>query len=142
MASSLLGIDFGFKRIGLATGQTITGSTSALNTLPNERHNTNWNGLDKVIQEWRPDTFVLGLPVHKDGTDHEVTKAVRKFAVQLEERYGKPIHFQDERLSSSEAQGILQQQRASGARKKKVQKEDIDKLAAALILQRWLDANC
>ena len=142
MASSLLGIDFGFKRIGLAVGQTITGSTSALNTLPNERHNTNWNGLDKVIQEWRPDTFVLGLPVHKDGTDHDVTKAVRKFAVQLEERYGKPIHFQDERLSSSEAEGILQQQRASGARKKKVQKEDIDKLAAALILQRWLDANC
>ena len=142
MASSLLGIDFGFKRIGLAVGQTITGSTSALNTLPNERHNTNWNGLDKVIQEWRPDTFVLGLPVHKDGTDHDVTKAVRKFAVQLEERYGKPIHFQDERLSSSEAEGILQQQRASGSRKKKVQKEDIDKLAAALILQRWLDANC
>ena len=101
-----------------------------------------WSGLDKVIQEWRPDTFILGLPVHKDGTDHDVTKAVRKFAVQLEERYGKPIHFQDERLSSSEAEGILQQQRASGARKKKVQKEDIDKLAAALILQRWLDANC
>jgi len=141
MASSLLGIDFGFKRIGLATGQTITGSTSALNTLANERNNTNWSGLDKVIQEWRPDTFVLGLPVHKDGTDHDVTKAVRKFAVQLEERYGKPTHFQDERLSSNEAEGILQQQRASGARKKKVQKEDIDKLAAALILQRWLDAN-
>lgn len=137
-----LGIDFGFKRIGLATGQSLTGSTSALNTIANSKQQTNWDAIDKAVQEWQPNAFVLGLPLNKDGTDHEVSKAVRVFAAELEQRYSKPVYFQDERLSSSEAEGILQQQRASGTRKKKVQKEDIDKLAAALILQRWLDANC
>ena len=141
MTNSLLGIDFGFKRIGLATGQTITGSTSSLHTLPNERNYTNWNGLNKIIQEWQPDIFVLGLPVHQDGTNNDVTKAVYKFAIELKQRYNKPIHFQDEYLSSSEAKNILQQQRVNNIRKKKVQKGDIDKLAAALILQRWLENN-
>lgn len=136
-----LGIDFGFKRIGLATGQSLTGSTSALHTLPNDKQQTNWDALDKVIHEWQPDAFILGLPLNKDGTDHEVSKAVRRFATTLEDKYQKPVHFQDERLSSSEAENLLQQQRASGNRKKKVQKKDIDKLAAALILQRWIDAN-
>lgn len=136
-----LGIDFGFKRIGLATGQSLTGSTSALNTIPNNKQHTNWDAIDKVVQEWQPNAFVLGLPLNKDGTDHEVSKAVRVFAEALEQRYSKPVNFQDERLSSSEAENILQQQRASGTRKRKVQKEDIDKLAAALILQRWLDTR-
>lgn len=138
---TFLGIDFGFKRIGLATGQSLTGSSSALQTIPNNKQNTNWEALDKVIREWQPHAFVLGLPLNKDGTDHEVTKAVRCFAKTLQEKYKHPVHFQDERLSSSEAENLLQQQRASGNRKKKVQKEDIDKLAAALILQRWLDNN-
>ncbi len=136
-----LGIDYGYKRIGLATGQSLTGSTSALSTIANQQQQTNWTALQQVIDEWQPGAFVLGLPLHKDGSDHAVTKAVRQFATELAERYNKPIHFQDERLSSSEAETILQQQRASGTRKKRVQKGDIDKLAAALILQRWLDAN-
>lgn len=139
---SLLGIDFGFKRIGLATGQTITHSTTPLDTLANDRQQTNWSGLEQVIREWQPDAFVLGLPLNKDGSDHEVSKAVRRFAGELEQRYQKPVYLQDERLSSSEAETILNRQRATGTRKKKVQKPDIDKLAAALILQRWLDENC
>jgi len=139
--NTLLGIDFGFKRIGIATGQTITRSTSALTTLPNEKHNTNWDGINKVIHEWKPDVIVIGLPINKDGTDHAVTKAVRKVARALEETHTIPVHFQDERLSSNEAENVLKHQRATGARKKKVQKTDIDQLAAALILQRWLDEN-
>ena len=139
--NSLLGIDYGFKRIGLATGQTITSSTSALDTISNSRQQTNWPALNKVIEEWRPDAFAIGIPLNKHGSDHDVSKAVRLFAEQLEQQHSKIVYFQDERMSSSEAEHILSQQRATGARKKKVQKEDIDKLAAELILQRWLDQN-
>lgn len=138
---TLMGFDFGFKRIGVATGQTITCSASILDTLPNHPKQTNWDGVDAVVNTWKPDAFVMGLPLNADGSDSDVTKGVRKFANGLTERYKKPIYFQDEHLSSVEAENILQQQRASGKASRKVQKQDIDKLAAAIILQRWLDQN-
>lgn len=138
---TLLGFDFGFKRIGVATGQTITGTASVLDTIDNNIQRTNWDAVEKVINTWKPDAFVLGLPLNADGSDSDVTKGVRTFANGLSERYNKPIHFQDEHLSSREAENILKQQRTTGQAKKRLQKQDIDKLAATIILQRWLDQN-
>ena len=137
--NTLLGIDFGLRRIGLATGQTLTGSATPLSTLDNRHDQTNWADLDKVIDEWKPDAIVIGLPLNRDGSDHALTKTVRQFRDTLSQRYNGPIHWQDERGSSLEAESSLSHQRAAGDLRRKVKKEDIDKLAAAIILQRWLD---
>lgn len=139
--NTLLGIDFGLRRIGLATGQTLTGSATPLSTLDNRPEQTNWTAIDKVIDEWRPDAIVIGLPLNRDGSDHDLTKTVRRFRDTLAQRYNGPIHWQDERASSVEAESNLSSQRATGDLRRKVKKEDIDKLAAAIILQRWLDAT-
>ncbi|EDY87276.1 conserved hypothetical protein TIGR00250 [gamma proteobacterium HTCC5015] len=137
--NTLLGIDFGLKRIGIATGQTLTCSATPLTTLPNHAEHTNWDGLDKVLKDWKPDAIVLGLPLNKDGSDHALTKQVRQFRDTLGQHFSGPIHWQDERASSREAEQSLTSQRASGDLRRKVKKEDIDQLAAALILQRWLN---
>lgn len=137
--NTLLGIDFGLKRIGIATGQTLTRSATPLTTLPNQPGQTNWAGIDKILSDWKPDAIVLGLPLKPDGSDHALTRQIRQFRDTLSKRFSGPIHWQDEHASSREAEYDLTQQRASGTMRRKVKKEDIDQLAAAVILQRWLD---
>lgn len=139
--NTLLGIDFGLRRIGVATGQTLTRSATPLTTLDNSPGHTNWQAIEQVIKEWRPDAIVIGLPLNRDGSDHNLTRTVRQFRDTLAQRYNGPIHWQDERASSQEAEHNLSTQRAHGDLRRKVKKEDIDKLAAAIILQRWLDTT-
>jgi putative Holliday junction resolvase len=91
------------------------------------------------VREYRPAQLVVGVPPGDDvpGT---VTAAARGFAAELGRRHALPVAGVDEHLSSREAEAELRAQRASGARARRVQKSDIDSLAAALILERWLAA--
>lgn len=136
---SFIGIDYGLSRIGVATGQVFSASASILSTIHNHNGLTNWAALDQIIDEWRPDALVLGLPLNPDGSCSEFALKVQRFAEELAQRYQLPIIFQDEQLSSRQAENILQQQRALGQNKRRIKKTDIDKLAAAIILQRYLD---
>ncbi|MEW5754890.1 MAG: Holliday junction resolvase RuvX [Pseudomonadota bacterium] len=130
---TLLGFDFGERRIGVATGQRITGTASALATLTSRDGRPDWEGITKLIEEWRPDAFVVGMPRNMDGSQHELAKRVTRFGNQLHGRYGKPVFFVDERLSSREAERQL----APGAARR--DKGLIDRMAAQVILQDWLD---
>jgi putative Holliday junction resolvase len=132
-----LGFDYGSKRIGVAVGQDLTGSASALTTLTTRDQNPPWQAIDELVQHWLPQAFVVGLPYNKDGSEHSVTRAARHFGNQLQERFQRPVYWVDERLTSSEAESILAQRNAK--KKKGAAKADIDKLAAQLILQSWLD---
>lgn len=134
-----IGIDFGKRRIGFATGQTLTKTASQLTTLDNQANQINWADIDKIFNDWQPAIIILGLPVNKDGTDHSLTKIIRSFAQKLEQRYDVPVEFEDERQSSSEAEQTLKQHRNSGTKKRRIKKTDIDQMAATIILQRWLD---
>ena len=127
-----LGFDYGSKRIGVAVGQDLTGSASALTTLPTSHQSPPWQAIEALVQNWQPQAFVVGLPYNKDGSEHAVTKAAKRFGKQLQERFQRPVYWVDERLTSSEAESILAQ------RGRKVAKEDIDKLAAELILKSWM----
>ncbi|PKM43677.1 MAG: Holliday junction resolvase RuvX [Gammaproteobacteria bacterium HGW-Gammaproteobacteria-1] len=129
----LLGFDYGTKRIGVAVGQTLTGSARALATVSARDGKPDWDAITRLITQWQPAALVVGLPVHMDGTEHERTARARRFGNQLGGRYNLPVHSVDERLTSYEAE---QELRAQG---KKVQ--DIDPLAAQLILQSWLDTH-
>lgn len=130
MSRTLLGFDYGRLRTGIAVGQTLTATASALVTLTARNNKPDWDGIDKLIKEWQPDGLVIGVPVHMDGTEQEMTKAARKFGRQLKARYNLPVYEADERLSSAEAEQNL----GSGQ-----DKAAIDREAARLILQAWLN---
>ena len=126
---TLLGFDFGEKRTGVAVGQSLTGTATALTTLNSLRNKPDWPSIEALIKEWQPNALVVGIPVHMDGTEQAMTLAARKFARQLEGRFQLPVHEAEERLSSVEAEEAL------GANPDKA---DIDREAARIILQSWL----
>jgi len=126
--------DYGTKRIGLAVGQTITKTASELATLDTLNGHIPWPQLESLIQQWHPDAFIVGLPLNKDGTPHKITKKAKTFGKDLEARYHLPVYFMDERLSSIEAEHLLNQRGADR------EKGDIDKLAAKLILESWFNS--
>ncbi|MDT8403138.1 Holliday junction resolvase RuvX [Sulfuriflexus sp.] len=130
MPQTLLGFDYGRLRTGVAVGQTLTGTATALVTLQSRHHKPDWDGIDRLIREWQPDGLVVGIPVHMDGTEQEMTKTARKFGGQLKARYNLPVYEADERLSSAEAE-----QNLGGGQDKAA----IDREAARLILQAWLN---
>ena len=88
-----------------------------------------------LLQTWRPDALVVGLPVTADGSETQFIRAVRRFVRQLEGRYHLPVHTMDERLSSREAGSL---RGTSGGRP---ERQGIDAAAACVILQSWLDSR-
>ncbi len=129
---TLLGFDYGEKRTGVAVGQSLTATATALTTLNSHRNKPDWSGIEALIKEWRPNALVVGIPVHMDGKEQAMTLAARKFARQLEGRFQLPVHEAEERLSSVEAEQFLGNN---------ANKADIDREAARIILQSWLSAQ-
>ncbi|VAW64168.1 Putative pre-16S rRNA nuclease Yqg [hydrothermal vent metagenome] len=131
----VLGFDFGSRRIGVASGQSITCSASPITTLTSINNKTDWQGIEKLISQWKPDALIVGLPFYLDGSKSKMTEAAEKFSRQLEGRFHLPVYTHNEALSSFEAEQFLQ------AKKKQHNKQDIDKIAAAIIVQNWLEQN-
>jgi putative Holliday junction resolvase len=138
---TVLGFDFGLRRIGVAVGQTLTAGARPLTTLQRRNDQTDWESIGLLIKEWRPAQLVVGLPVKPDGGEHNLAATVQAFAEQLRKRYGLPVHLIDERLSSHEAQKIAA---AAGGRKAPhslAAKKEVDRIAARLILETWLSQH-
>lgn len=136
---TLLGFDFGTKRIGIAIAQEVTGTASPLITVAAVKHKPDWDSISKIIAEWQPDLLVVGLPLHMDGSEQPMTQAAKRFSNQLNGRYQIPIALMDERLSSNEAESIINEQ--SSSRSLFQDKAQIDMISAQLILQSWLSLN-
>ncbi len=131
----VLGFDFGLKRIGVAVGQSLTGSASPVATLVNPSlGGTAWRDIDALVAQWRPTQLVVGLPLPADGSDTEISLGARALAAALEQRSGLAVALVDERLSSHAAEERL---RASGVRGDDVRRKR-DSAAAALIVETWL----
>lgn len=129
---TLLGFDYGLKRIGVAVGQELTGTATALTTVSANDGKPDWGAISKLFEQWQPDEVVIGLPLNMDGSESELSRRAKRFGNQLNGRYNLPAHFMDERLSSLQAEEELR-----GLSHKKI-KEDIDKVAAKIILESWL----
>ena len=126
---TLIAFDFGEKRIGIAIGQTVTRTATPLETVPARGTKPDWNAIDRLIDTWKPDALVVGLPLNMDGTDQGITVQARRFANRLHARSGLPVHLADERLSTREAWTRLIE---SGSRR-----DDPDPVAAQIILEGW-----
>ncbi len=131
---TLLGFDYGTRRIGVAVGQSLTRTATPLATIQTANGRPDWIAIARLIDEWRPDALVVGLPLEMDGTPAEVHDRACKFARQLEGRFHLPVHMADERLTSREARARL------GAEVVK-SKERVDAVAAKLILETWLETQ-
>lgn len=144
---TLLGFDYGRKRIGIAVGQEITRTAKGLVTLQATQSGPDWLALDKLVKEWQPQLLVVGMPHNLDehmdtnmeNNPHELHDEVKGFGDQLAQRYNLPVEWIDEKLSSAEAEQQLSTSRQKKQRKK--DKTEIDKLAAQLILQSYLNNN-
>lgn len=128
---TVLGFDFGQKRIGIAVGQEVTRTATALETVNSRNSQPDWDAISGLVKTWQPDLLVVGLALHADGSDSETTKLIRDFAVKLETRFQLPVEFMNERLSSRAA--------AELAGEKQNTDKGIDALAAMVILQDWLE---
>lgn len=134
LAGTLLGFDFGEKRLGVAVGETATRLAHPVATLAGEATAARLDAVARLVAEWRPAGFVVGLPRHADGGPHEVARLAGKFARRLEARFGLPVAFVDETLTSADAESRLREAGARG-----LDRSALDAHAAALILQSYLD---
>lgn len=131
-AGTVLGFDYGTKRIGIAVGQTLTRTATPLTTLRTlHGEQPDWERIQALIREWKPGALVVGLPYNMDDTEAEIAPRVKRFARQLDGRFHLPVHLVDERLTSHEAEQRLGSSAEGDGR--------IDSLAAALILETWLN---
>ena len=133
---TILAFDFGLRRIGVAVGQQVTASASPLAVIPNGAEGPDWAAIDRLVREWRPARFIVGMPISADGSPAEIFDHVTGFIDELG-RFGLPVETEDERYSSLEASELLKTGRAQGLRGR-IRKEMIDSAAAALIAERWL----
>jgi putative holliday junction resolvase len=137
----ILSVDFGLKRIGIASGDTLTRTAHPRTTIASGPHGPDWPALERVLADTRPARIAVGEPYNADGSESPLTSAVRAFAAELARRSGLPVDLVDERWSSQDAEERLRDERASGGRKRRVTKEAIDAAAAAVILERWFETK-
>jgi putative Holliday junction resolvase len=130
---TVLAFDFGTKRIGVAVGEMLIGQAHALTHIAGEESGPRFAAIAGLIDEWKPQRLVVGLPLSVDGTPHDLTRRAERFARQLEGRFGLPVSLVDERYTSVEAESTL---RAAGAQRA-LREKKVDAAAAQLILQQY-----
>ncbi|HCY62314.1 MAG TPA: Holliday junction resolvase RuvX [Oxalobacteraceae bacterium] len=124
---TILGFDFGLKRIGVAVGNTLIRQAQPLTVISEPSNDGKFAAIASLLEQWRPARCIVGLPLHPDGAEHEMTLRCRRFANQLHGRFGIPAELVDERYSSA----VI-----GGGRGQK-----IDDQAAAIILQQYFDQH-
>jgi len=137
----VLGFDFGLKRIGIATGDTVTGAAAPFGVVRSSARGIDWASIERLLTQFKPELLVVGSPRHADGTESPLSAASDRFASELGRRAGLPVERCDEYASSIEASQALRSARRAGAHAHRLRRADVDGAAAAIILQRWLQAE-
>jgi putative Holliday junction resolvase len=132
-AITALAFDFGTRRIGLAVGNSITGSSQALAAIAADNVDTRFASIAIQIQEWGPDQLVVGLPCHPDGTEHAMTAKARRFGNQLQGRFGLPVAWVDERYTSA----VLENDPKFQQKQSSKHTISLDSESARLILEQY-----
>ena len=125
----ILGFDYGERKIGVAVGNKLTKITTPLFNLNQMKHKALFEHIDKIVEEWKPFMFIIGLPELNDGSNHPLKNVIDQFKNNLEVRYKKPVVLINEKLSSHEAYKIR------GLYDKN---KPLDAIAASLIIKTWI----
>lgn len=132
--TSVLAFDYGTKNIGVAKGLTLTNSASELPPLKAKDGIPDWTQIEKLLNEWKPDLVLVGLPLNMDGSESELSTRARKFGNRVHGRFGVKVEFVDERLSSFEAKGEVMARGGS----RDYRNNPVDSIAARIVLEGWL----
>ena len=132
-----MGFDFGTKRIGVATGQNLTGTAQGIATVGNNGKDGPWNEIEQLIHQWQPDMLVVGLPLDKEGAETMLSTAARQFGTELASRFNLPVDYVDETLTSRAAENLVSQATPHGKRVTGKRQELRDQIAAELILSTY-----
>ncbi|AHG75999.1 Holliday junction resolvase RuvX [Mannheimia varigena] len=135
MSETVIAFDFGTNSIGCAVGQSITGTAQGLSSFKARDGIPKWEEIGKLLQEWKPNILVVGLPLNMDGTEQPLTQRARKFANRLNGRFNLPVELQDERLTTVEAKAEI----FSRGGYKALKKDKVDSISACLILESWFE---
>ncbi len=138
---TIISFDYGNKKIGLAVGNSLTQTANELTTITCKNSVPDWAMLDKLIQQWQPDLLLVGLPLNLDGSINTISKQVRLFGKRLNNRYNLPVEYEDERLSSNQADGIIRESLGYPSRTSKKALSKRDQVAAKLILQSYFNRH-
>lgn len=133
----VIGFDFGIKRIGIAIGQKLTGTAQPLTVLKSKFGIPNWKSIETIYNDWKPMTLIVGLPLQLDGKEQPITVLAKKFAIQLKNRFHITVKMHDERFSTNEARLIQNENYFHNIYIYK--KNQIDAIAAGIILKSWLN---
>lgn len=133
MSGRIMAFDFGLKRIGVAVGTRLTGTSQMLAPLSAKDGQPDWLIVEKLLKEWRPEKLLIGIPLAIDGSPLSVTPNAKKFMNRLHSRFGIPVQGIDERVTSKEAR----QQLFEYGGYKKLQQHSVDSLSAELMLQQY-----
>lgn len=128
-----LSFDFGLKHIGVAVGQSITGTAKALPVIKANDGTPNWDFIAALIREWQPQQLVVGLPLNMDDSPSPLSDRAEKFARRLHGRFNIPTAMCDERLSSFAAKGEIIERTGS----RDFRNNSVDSLSAVIILESW-----
>jgi putative holliday junction resolvase len=137
VSTTVLAFDFGEKRIGVAVGDLSLRIAHPLTTIAAEDNATRFAEIGRLIDEWKPARLVVGLPMHQDGTEHDVSRLARRFANRLEGRFGIAVTLVDERLTSVAAESRLKE---AGVRGDRI-KATLDAAAAGEILAAFFESQ-
>ncbi|MDX1551728.1 MAG: Holliday junction resolvase RuvX [Marinobacter sp.] len=129
----VLAFDFGTRRIGVASGQELLGTGKPLTMLPARDGVPDWDQIGRLLEEWKPDRVLVGLPLNMDDTENDMCARARKFGKRLHGRFHVEVEMVDERLTSFEAKGDVMA--AGGSRD--FGRDGVDDRAAVLILETW-----
>lgn len=127
----IVAFDFGTKKIGVAVGQTATYTSSPLQVILNKDDKVNWNEINKLLNEWKPELIIVGKPLNMDGTDSEIMKQVERFYQKLKKIYDTNFEYIDERLTTFEARQILEDTNIN----------NVDANAAKILIDNWFEMN-
>jgi len=133
----VLAFDFGERRLGVAVGELELGMAHPLETVTTRSDAERLTAVERLVREWAPVLFVIGLPLTLEGGEQPTSKRSRRFAQRLLERFGVPAELVDERLTSHSASLALNDAGVRGRR----QKDMLDQVAAQHILQAYLDSR-
>jgi putative Holliday junction resolvase len=131
---TIIAFDFGLRQIGVAVGNSLLQTTQPLPVIRAREGIPDWQVLESLVAEWRPDLLLVGDPLNMDGSASELGARAAKFARRLHGRLGLPVTMADERLTSFEAKQTSREQGHRGDYKR----HPIDSQAAELVLQSWL----
>ncbi len=132
--TSVMGFDFGTRNIGIAMGQAITQTANAINPIKARDGIPDWDELARIVEEWQPDAFVVGMPLNMDGSESEMSRRARKFGNRLMARFDRAWHPVDERLTSFEAKEWANRLGHKGH----YGSDPVDAMAAQLLLESWM----